>query len=135
VAAAGALLLGAAFALLPLTSPTLVNEAPWRTAAQVLLLVALAGAGWSLAGPAIAGAVSRHGIEGGAGARLGLLASAGAMARIAGPPTLGLATELGGMPLAFAAAALAAAAAGLALLTAPRALTSAARGFVPTAPP
>lgn len=135
VAAVGALLLAAAFALLPWTAPTLVNDAPWRTAAQVLLLVTVAGAGWSLAGPAIAGAVSRHGIEGGAGARLGLLASAGAMARIAGPPTLGLATEFGGMPLAFAVAAVAAAAGGFALLAAPRALTSAARRCVPTAPP
>lgn len=106
VAGAGALCLAAAFALLPWVR--LVPLHPWREAAQVVAIVTLIATGWSLTGPALAARMSHLDPAERRGRALGTLASAGSMARIVGPPTIGLLVQLGGFPLAYAAAALAA---------------------------
>lgn len=113
VATLGALLLAAGCTLLPFI--TADPAAPWRTAVLVVTGVALVAAGFSLAGPAQAARLSRLGAADTQGGAFGTLASAGAMARIVGPPAIGLLTELGGFAAGWAAAAVAAAGAMLLL--------------------
>lgn len=92
----GSLIMAAGFGLFPHASVT--------TAGLVLCLVALTS-GFCLVGPSLAGLVSRRAPSEGQGRVLGLLQSVGAVARIVGPPALGL-VQLGAGPAApFYAAA------------------------------
>lgn len=106
---AGGALMAAGFGLLPLSAGAGAG-APLAILLAALLLLTT---GFCLVGPALAGWVSRTTSVHEQGRALGALQSVGSMARIAGPPMLGLVGELGGLRAPFLAATLAAAAASL----------------------
>ncbi|MDX2261374.1 MAG: MFS transporter [Gemmatimonadales bacterium] len=80
---------------------------------QLLVSLALASAGFNLLSPALAAWVSRRTPASGQGAALGVLQSAGFVARVAGPPTYGATAEQLGLAAPFTAAAVAAAVAAV----------------------
>lgn len=108
VVAAGALLLAAGFALLPLAGAV---DGP--TIAIVVTGLVVLTAGFSLATPGLAAHLSRVTRDDAQGQALGALQSVSAMARIAGPPLAGLLGAVAGLGVPFFAAATAALVASL----------------------
>jgi MFS family permease len=106
----GGVLMAMGLGLLPLLA-----FAP-RSALQVAgigVAVILISAGFSLAGPCVAGFVSRTTAPDDQGRALGTLQSIGSGARIVGPPLLGVLAEWGGYGAAFGVSAVAGAAAAI----------------------
>lgn len=109
MAVAGALALAAGFALVPLAGASGV--------AGMLGALLLVAAGFGFVGPSVTGWVSRATPADDQGRALGLLQSAGAIARIAGPPAAGAIYQAAGSRAPFVVAAVVAGmAAGLATL-------------------
>lgn len=102
----GSALMAAGFALFPLIS---------GSTGGLIGAIALLTTGFCLVGPSLAGLVSRRTARDEQGGALGMLQSAGAVARIIGPPAAGFLSQVAGPAAPFyaaAGAALIAAAAG-----------------------
>mgnify|MGYP000616251439 CR=1 FL=1 len=115
LAVAGALLMGAGFALVPLAGRAGGTRAAAGSGVAVLALaVVVLSAGFGLAGPSVAALVSRRAGQDRQGRALGELQRVTSFARVVGPPLAGAAAQWGGLAAPFAVAAGVAAVAALA---------------------
>jgi MFS family permease len=93
---AGSALMAGGFALFPLIS---------GSTGGLLGAIAMLTTGFCLVGPSLAGLVSRRTARDEQGGALGMLQSAGAVARIIGPPAAGFLSQVAGPAAPFYAAA------------------------------